>query len=303
MTAGAAPEGYRPEDYPPFAVTVDIVVLTLVDQRFHVLLVQRHGDPFAGAWALPGGFVKEDESLEEGADRELQEETGVEAAEHLEQLGAYGDPDRDPRMRVVTVAYLAVLRHVDGLRAGGDAADTALVPVADVLSTRRRPLAFDHRRILEDAVARLSDKLEHTSLATAFVGPEFTLSELRTVYEASWDTPLDPGNFRRHMLRADILSPTGETRPPGPEGGKPGEVYRVEVPASAPLPRPLRRPERARPVAAAAAAAPLAAAPAPPKRAAAKAAPAAKGGDEAEVSRKRRGRRPSGPKGDTPAEP
>ena len=303
MTAGAAPEGYRPEDYPPFAVTVDIVVLTLVDQRLHVLLVQRHGDPFAGAWALPGGFVKEDESLEEGADRELQEETGVEAAEHLEQLGAYGDPDRDPRMRVVTVAYLAVLRHVDGLRAGGAAAHTALVPVADVLSTRRRPLAFDHRRILEDAVARLSDKLEHTSLATAFVGPEFTLSELRTVYEASWDTPLDPGNFRRHMLRADILSPTGETRPPGPEGGKPGEVYRVEVPASAPLPRPLRRPERARPVAAAAAAAPLAAAPAPPKRAAAKAAPAAKGGDEAEVSRKRRGRRPSGPKGDTPAEP
>ena len=83
VTAGAAPEGYRPEDYPPFAVTVDIVVLTLVDQRLHVLLVQRHGDPFAGAWALPGGFVKEDESLEDAADRELQEETGVEAAEHL----------------------------------------------------------------------------------------------------------------------------------------------------------------------------------------------------------------------------
>lgn len=303
VTAGAAPEGYRPGDYPPFAVTVDIVVLTLVDQRLHVLLVQRHGDPFAGAWALPGGFVKEDESLEDAADRELQEETGVEAAEHLEQLGAYGEPDRDPRMRVVTVAYLAVLRHVDGLRAGGDAADTALVPVADVLSTRRRPVAFDHRRILEDAVTRLSEKLEHTSLATAFVGPEFTLSELRTVYEASWDTPLDPGNFRRHMLRADILSPTGETRPPGPEGGKPGEVYRVEVPASAPLPRPLRRPERARPVAAAAAAPPLAAAPAPPRRTAAKAAPAAKGGDEDERSRTRRGRRPSGPKGDAPTEP
>ncbi len=303
MTAGAAPEGYRPEDYPPFAVTVDIVVLTLVDQRLHVLLVQRHGDPFAGAWALPGGFVKEDESLEDAADRELQEETGVEAAEHLEQLGAYGEPDRDPRMRVVTVAYLAVLRHIAGLRAGGDAADTALVPVADVLSTRRRPLAFDHRRILEDAIARLSEQLEHTSLATAFVGPEFTLSELRTVYEASWDTTLDPGNFRRHMLRADILSPTGETRPPGPEGGKPGEVYRVEVPASAPLPRPLRRPERARPVAAAAAAPPLAAAPAPPRRTAAKAAPAAKGGDEGEGSRKRRGRRPSDPKGDAPNEP
>jgi 8-oxo-dGTP diphosphatase len=294
VTAGAAPEGYRPGDYPPFAVTVDIVVLTLVDQRLHVLLVQRHGDPFAGAWALPGGFVKEDESLEEAADRELQEETGVEAAEHLEQLGAYGEPDRDPRMRVVTVAYLAVLRHIAGLRAGGDAADTALVPVADVLSTRRRPLAFDHRRILEDAVARLSEQLEHTSLATAFVGPEFTLSELRTVYEASWDTTLDPGNFRRHMLRADILSPTGATRPPGPEGGKPGEVYRVEVPASAPLPRPLRRPERARPVAAAAAAPPVAAAP----LRAAKAAP----DDEDEGSRRRRRRRPSGSKGDDPTD-
>ncbi len=246
MTPGSRPDGYRPEDFPPFAVTVDIVVVTLVDQRLHVLLVRRDGEPYAGAWALPGGFVKPEESLAEAADRELQEETGVDAAAHLEQLGAYGDPGRDPRMRVVTVAYLAVLRRVDELRAGGDAADAALVPVAEVLSSDRRPLAFDHEQILRDAVAHLGDELEHTSLATAFVGPEFTLSELRTVYEASWDTALDPGNFRRHMLRSGLLAPTGTTRPPGPEGGKPGEVYRVEAPAGAPLPRPLRRPASTR---------------------------------------------------------
>lgn len=247
MTPESRPDGYRPEDHPPFAVTVDIVVVTLVDQRLHVLLVRRDGEPYAGAWALPGGFVQPEESLAEAADRELQEETGVDAAAHLEQLGAYGDPGRDPRMRVVTVAYLAVLRRVDELRAGGDAADAELVPVAEVLSSDRRPLAFDHEQILRDAVAHLGDELEHTSLATAFVGPEFTLSELRTVYEASWDTPLDPGNFRRHMLRSGLLAPTGTTRAPGPEGGKPGEVYRVEAPASAPLPRPLRRPAATRP--------------------------------------------------------
>lgn len=245
VTPGAAPAGYDPSAFPPFAVTVDIVVLTLVDDRLHLVLVERSGEPFAGAWALPGGFVLEHESLDQAADRELREETGVRAAEHLEQLGAYGAPDRDPRMRVVTVAYLAVLRRIEALRAGGDASDTALVPVADVLTSQRRPLAFDHRQIVEDAVEALRTKLEHTSVATAFVGPEFTLSELRTVYEASWDTELDPGNFRRSMLRSGLLEPTGATKAPGPGGGKPGEVYRTHepAPAAAPLPRPLRRPD------------------------------------------------------------
>ncbi len=225
-------------------MTVDIVVLTLVDERLHVLLIKRADEPYAGRWALPGGFVHEDESLEQAARRELHEETGVDAAPHLEQCGAYGTPDRDPRMRVVSIAYLAVLRQVPELRAGTEATEVALVPVADVLTTRRFPLAFDHRRIVEDGVETVRTKLELTSLATAFVGPEFTLSELRTVYESAWGTELDPGNFRRKVLSTDgFVEPTGRTRPPGPDGGKPGEVYRPGRAAN--LPAPVRRPRKA----------------------------------------------------------
>jgi 8-oxo-dGTP diphosphatase len=233
-------KGYDPSEFPPFAVTVDVVVLTLVDRDLHVLLIRRGGEPFAGAWSLPGGFVKPDESLEAAAARELAEETGVEAAPHLEQLGSYGDPDRDPRMRVVTVAYLAVLRTVDGIESGSDAAHAELVPVREVLGGGW-DLAFDHERILTDAVESVRTKLEHTTLATAFVGPEFTLSELRSVYEAGWDTTLDPGNFRRKMLaNPGVVEPTGATRAPGPEGGKPAEVYRAG--AAAAMPSPLRVP-------------------------------------------------------------
>jgi 8-oxo-dGTP diphosphatase len=236
---------YDPGDHPPFAVTVDIVVLTLVDRDLNVLLVERGGPPFEGRPSLPGGFVKPDESLEDAAARELREETGVEAAPHLEQLGAYGDPDRDPRMRVVTVAFLAVLRKVDDIEAGSDAAAASLVPVSEVLGGGQG-LAFDHERILGDAVEAVRSKLEHTTLATAFVGPEFTLSELRSVYEAGWQTDLDPGNFRRKMLAdPDFMQPTGETRAPGPEGGKPAEVYRLAAAMpSAPLPSPIRAPGR-----------------------------------------------------------
>lgn len=237
----AVTDGYDPSDFPPFAVTVDVVVLTLVDQALHVLLVERGGEPHAGRLALPGGFVKPDESLDEAAARELREETGIEAAAHLEQLATYGDPDRDPRMRVVTVAYLAVLRRVEGIEAGTDAAEARLVPVSEALS--EADLAFDHHQILEDAVEALRVKLEHTSLATAFVGPEFTLSELRSVYEAGWETQLDPGNFRRKMLGTEgLLRSTGRTRSPGPEGGKPPEVYEAAAPAAAPLAAPVRPP-------------------------------------------------------------
>ena len=237
------PEGYDPSAYPPFAVTVDIVILTLVDQRLSTLLIRRGGEPHRGAWALPGGFVLPNEGLLDAAKRELREETGVEAADHLEQLGAYGEPDRDPRMRVVTVAYLAVLRAVRNIRAGSDAAHAELIPVADVLNRRKYKLAFDHRRILEDAVDAVRTKLEHTTLATAFVGPEFTLSELRNVYETTWDTELDPGNFRRKVLsEEDFVEPTGRTKPPGQEGGKPAAVYRTGRRRS--LASPIRPPER-----------------------------------------------------------
>jgi len=241
-SAATAPAGYDPSAYPPFAVTVDIVVLALVDGQLSTVLIRRGEPPYAGRWALPGGFVRPDESLEWAAARELREETGVEAATHLEQLGAYGDPRRDPRMRVVSVAYLAVIDHVGLVTAGSDASDAELVAVADIVGRRADRLAFDHARILDDALETVRARLEDTPLATAFVGPEFTLSELRSVYESAWGTDLDPGNFRRKILaEPDLVEPTGTTRPPGPEGGKPPETYRY---ASTPMLRsPITRPK------------------------------------------------------------
>lgn len=245
LAPGRAPDGYDPDAHPRVAVTVDIVVLTIVDHQLQVVLVRRGAEPFEGAWALPGGFVRPDDDLDTAAARELQEETGVEAAAHLEQLGAYGTPDRDPRMRVVTVAYLAVLRDVGPLVAGTDAASAQLVPVSELLGRRaKRPLAFDHARILDDGVERARSKLEYTSLAAAFVGPTFTLSELRGVYEAAWGTELDPGNFRRKILSTgDFVEDTGRLAAPGPEGGKPAKQYRVTS-RRAKLDPPLRRPQK-----------------------------------------------------------
>jgi 8-oxo-dGTP diphosphatase len=208
------------------AVTVDIAALTLRDRRLHVLLIERGREPWLGAWALPGGFVHPDETLAEAAARELREETGVDASAHLEQLGAYGDPNRDPRMRVVSVAYLAALPRVGELRAGTDAARAELVPVEEALGGGR-PLAFDHEGIVADAVARMREKLATTSFATAFVGPEFTISDLRETYEAAWGIPLDSGNFRRKVLATqNFVTPTGRYAAPGPDGGKPAEIYR-----------------------------------------------------------------------------
>src|ERR1700709_1434163 len=143
-----APAGYDTSAYPSFAVTVDIVILTMRENRLHVLLVQRGGEPYAGAWALPGGFKRPNETLDDAARRELREETGVIAPKHLAQPGAYGDPGRDPRTNVVTVAYLAVTPDPGSLRAGTDAAAAGLWPVAEAV--RDLSLAFDHQRILSD---------------------------------------------------------------------------------------------------------------------------------------------------------
>lgn len=259
------PEGYDPGDYPPFAVTVDVVVLTIRRRELHVLLVERRDHPHAGALALPGGFVRPDESLAEAAARELEEETAIRAADlpagALVQLRAYGDPDRDPRMRVVTVAFLAVVSTLAEPHAGGDATRAALLPVSSVLGPHRsRPLAFDHAQILTDAIEAARQQLETTSIATAFVGPEFTLAELREVYEAAWGEKLDPGNFRRKVLSlGGLLSPTGRRRKPGPEGGKPAETYTTAEPAVQPLDQPLRWTREPRPIPPP----PMAAAPAP----------------------------------------
>jgi 8-oxo-dGTP diphosphatase len=219
--------GYEPSVYPYFAVTVDVVIFTLRDGVLQVVLVQRGQEPFAGMWAVPGGFKLPHETLDEAARRELLEETGVDAATLLVQFGAYGDPGRDPRMNVVTVAHLAVLREVDKLTAGTDAAEAALFPVADVVA-RQVELAFDHHRIVGDAVERVRRDIASTKLATAFVGPTFTLSELRAVYEAVWDVQLDGANFRRSVTADDgWVVPTGKRAAPGGEGGKPPELFRV----------------------------------------------------------------------------
>jgi 8-oxo-dGTP diphosphatase len=222
-----APSGYDASRYPAFAVTVDVVVFTMAEGLLHVLLVCRGEAPYQGRWAIPGGFKRPGETLDEAAKRELHEETGVDAASLLTQFGAYGDPERDPRMNVVTVAYLAVLRDVGSVVAGTDAAAAALIPVADVLNGKIE-LAFDHQRIVRDAVERVRVELEVSGVATAFVGATFTLAELRTVYEAVWGVQLDAANFRRSIVAEDgWVIPTGRRARPGPAGGRPAELFRA----------------------------------------------------------------------------
>jgi 8-oxo-dGTP diphosphatase len=221
------PAPYDPSRFPAFAVTVDTVVLTMSDSRLHVLLVRRGVAPFKGMWAIPGGFKRPNESLDEAAKRELAQETGVDSASLLTQFGAYGDPGRDPRMNVVTVAYLAVLRDVGSVVAGTDAEAAALLPVSEALNGKS-DLAFDHAQILRDAVERVRVDLELTGIATAFVGPTFTLAELRAVYEAVWGVHLDGANFRRSVVAEDgWVIPTGRRTRPGSTGGKPAELYRA----------------------------------------------------------------------------
>ena len=222
-----APPGYDPSRFPAFAVTVDVVILTMVEGTLRVLLVRRGQEPFRGMWAIPGGFKRPIETLDEAATRELSEETGVDGASLLTQFGAYGDPGRDPRMNVVTVAYLAVLRDTGAIRAGSDAVDASLVPVSDVLKGTI-DLAFDHPRIVRDAVERVRLELEVTGVAAAFVGATFTLAELRAVYEAVWGVQLDAANFRRSVVAEEgWVIPTGRRAQPGPAGGRPAELYRA----------------------------------------------------------------------------
>ena len=215
---------YDPRDYPPAAATVDLVVLTIRSDELCSLVVRRGEAPFKGRWALPGGFVRPDEDLDDAAARELAEETGLVAgAVHLEQLASYGSPRRDPRMRVVTVAYLALAPDLPTPCAGGDAARAQWQPVSGLLSSGR--LAFDHGSILVDGVERARAKLEYTPLGAAFCGTTFTVAELRRVYEIVWGVALDPRNFHRKVTKTPgFLTPTGEktTR----DGGRPAQLYR-----------------------------------------------------------------------------
>jgi 8-oxo-dGTP diphosphatase len=212
-------------EHPPFAVTVDIVVLTIRDDRLCALTVRRGSPPYQGRLALPGGFVDVGENLESAATRELAEETAVRVdAVHLEQLASYGEPDRDPRMRTVSVAWLAIAPDLPEPTAGTDAAEAHWAQVDDLLHGGE-DLAFDHRQILADGVERAQSKLEYSTVGTAFCGEQFTIGELRRVYEVVWGRRLDPGNFHRKVTGAErFVVETGERVARG--GGRPAQLYR-----------------------------------------------------------------------------
>lgn len=219
---------------------MDLVIFTLRHSILHVLLVKRGHDPYPGSLALPGGFLlDEQEDIAAAASRELAEETGLDADTfHLEQLGVYGEPGRDPRGRVVSVAYLAIAPRLPDPTAGTDAADAAWIPVDPVLSSRVQ-LAFDHRRIVADGVERARRKLEDTPLATAFCEQTFTIAELQRVYEAVWDARLDPRNFYRKVQRVrGFLVPAGSAQ--RATAGRPARLFRAGP--SATLYPPLVRP-------------------------------------------------------------
>lgn len=212
---------------PTVLLAVDLVIFTLRDAELQVLLVERGIEPYEGMMALPGGFLcDQTEGLRTAAHRELREEAGFASGSvHLEQLGTYGEPGRDPRGRVVSVAYLAIAPRLPEPTAGTDASDARWTPVDRVLSSGTA-LAFDHRRILEDGLERARTKLEHSALATAFCGETFTISDLQRVYEAVWGVALDPRNFYRK-----VQSTHGFIVPDGPmrktTSGRPARLFRA----------------------------------------------------------------------------
>ncbi|MFC4534626.1 NUDIX hydrolase [Sphaerisporangium dianthi] len=210
---------------PSVLLAVDLVILTLRHARLHVLLIERGVEPFKGALALPGGFLRDqDEAIEAAARRELSEEAGL-VDVHLEMIGVYGKPDRDPRGRVVSVAYLAIAPRLPEPVAGTDAAGACWTPVEQILSAGME-VAFDHRQILVDGVERARAKLEHTTLATAFCGETFTISELQQVYEAVWGVQLDPRNFYRKVQSArGFIVTAGPMR--RTENGRPARLFKA----------------------------------------------------------------------------
>jgi 8-oxo-dGTP diphosphatase len=219
-------QGSQSETYDSqISLTADVVAFVFRDDQLQLLLIKRRSEPFQGMWAFPGGFVETDESIEAAAARELEEETGLRDV-YLEQLYTFGKPGRDPRSRIVTVAYLALLRpDVQDPHGADDAADAAWFPVDDL-----PPLAFDHEKILEYALERLRYKLEYSDVGFRLLPVEFTFSELKTVYEVILQETLDKRNFRRKVLRASILVPTNRYRS---GEGRPAQLFRLRDDAQA----------------------------------------------------------------------
>lgn len=216
--------GYDSSKYEKPSITVDLVIFTLEGGVLSLLLVKRGVAPFKGGWALPGGFMRMDESLEEAARRELEEETGVRNV-YLEQLYTFGDVHRDPRMRIVTVAYTALVpRHEMHPRAATDASDVALVPVHE-----HPPLAFDHDQIVDYALARFRNKIWYVPVAVRLLPEAFTLTELQTVYEAILGGTLDKRNFRKWVDARGLVLPTHGVRSGGRH--RPAALYRFSASA------------------------------------------------------------------------
>jgi 8-oxo-dGTP diphosphatase len=215
------PPGYDPRQYERPSVTVDVVIFTLREHDLQVLLVRRKHAPFEGYWAIPGGFVHMDESLESAALRELEEETGVRDV-YIEQLYTFGRPDRDPRTRVITVAYIALLPDTAlvHVTASGDASDARWWSMYDLPS-----LAFDHTQILGYALTRLRYKLEYSAVGFQLLPGRFTLSELQSSYEIILGEKLDRGNFRKKLRKAAVVEPTREVRT---TAGRPAHLYRFK---------------------------------------------------------------------------
>jgi len=198
-------------------IAVDIVIFTIQSGELQVLLVKRGIPPFVGQFAIPGGFILEDESLDQAALRELKEETGV-ADVYVEQLYSFGDPGRDPRGHIISVSYFALISADHSpLAAGTDAADANWCAVCQL-----PPLAFDHRKILDYALERLRNKLDYTTVGFQLLPQRFSLSELQEVYEAILDKKLDKRNFRRKLALLKVLRPTREYRR---AGRRPARLY------------------------------------------------------------------------------
>jgi len=223
---------YRPEQYPRPAVTVDIVVFTIVDCDLKALLVRRAEHPFKEKWALPGGFVRMDESLDDAAARVLADKTGVRKV-FLEQLYTFGAPKRDPRTRVVTVAYYALVdrARLADAREGTTVAALSVPwegetggPVDALLDDRALALAFDHADILGMAVKRVRGKLDYTPIGFQLLPESFTLSALQRVHETILGRPLNKDSFRRKMLASGQLEATGEQQQAVDH--RPAELYR-----------------------------------------------------------------------------